>query len=430
MKLWDKGYTTDNLVEKYTIGKDRELDLKLAEYDVLGSLAHTKMLYEVGLLKEDEIVAIQNGLNEILTSITEGVFEIDPEFEDVHSKVEHLLVSKIGEPGKKIHMARSRNDQVLVDLHLYTKVELEKIKQKMNLLFDEFLFLSERHKEVLLPGYTHLQVAMPSSFGLWFGAYAEVLIDDLYFVNVAYKVADQNPLGSAAGYGSSFPINRDLTTKLLDFSTLKYNVIAAQMSRGKLEKSVTMALSSLAGTMNKFATDACLYMSQNFDFIGLPKELTTGSSIMPHKQNPDVFELMRAKCNEIQSIPLQLQLMTTNMSSGYFRDYQLLKEPFLKAIELTHQNLDMLLYTLKQIQVKETKVNEDKYNFLFSVDTLNARVQEGLSFRDAYKEIGQEILSGNYVPNKEVNHTHIGSLGNLGTDKIRDKWKREINLDE
>lgn len=418
MKLWDKGYSTDALVEKYTVGNDRILDLSLAKYDVIGSLAHAKMLEKVGLLTLEESKLIEKGLTEILSSIELGDFEIENDFEDIHSKIEHLLTEKIGDAGKKIHMARSRNDQVLVDVHLYAKVELKEIKTKVISLFKQFQELSEKHKDVLLPGYTHLQVAMPSSFGLWFGAYAEVLVDDLFFINAAYSVADQNPLGSAAGYGSSFPIDRAMTTQLLEFSTLKYNVVAAQMSRGKIEKSVAMALSSLAGTLNKFATDACLYMSQNFDFIGLPKEMTTGSSIMPHKQNPDVFELMRSKCNEIQGILIQLQMMTTNMSSGYFRDYQLLKEPFLKSIELTHQNLDMLQLALDRIVVKPSKVNSTDYDFLFSVEVLNKRVMEGASFREAYKEIGQQILTGHFHPERKIAHTHQGSIGNLCTEEI------------
>lgn len=425
MKLWDKGYTTDELVEKYTVGNDRESDLLLAKYDVLGSLAHTQMLHEVGLLSQDEISSIQLGLEEILATIEAGEFLIEAHYEDVHSKVEQVLIEKIGDAGKKIHMARSRNDQVLVDLHLLAKVELQRISQKINDLFDQFQALSEEHKAVLLPGYTHLQVAMPSSFGLWFGAYAEILIDDLIFVQAALKVVDQNPLGSAAGYGSSFPINRSRTTELLGFSTLKYNVVAAQMSRGKMEKAVVMALSSLASTINKFATDACMFLSQNFDFIGLPKELTTGSSIMPHKQNPDVFELMRAKCNEVHGILVQLEMKTTNMSSGYFRDYQMLKEPFFKSVDLTHQNLDMLRHSLQSLVVKPSKVDEEKYRFLFSVEALNEKVKNGTSFRDAYREIGREILEGSFEPMRSIDHTHEGSIGNLNNHEIRAK-KEEL----
>lgn len=424
MKLWDKGYSVDQAIEKFTVGNDRELDLKLAEYDVLGNMAHARMLHSIGILSTDEVRDLLGELQNILGEIENGEFQIEAEFEDVHSKIEHLLTERVGDAGKKIHTARSRNDQVLVDLHLFAKAELLHIKDSVDELFELLQSLSEKHKNVLLPGYTHLQVAMPSSFGLWFGAYAESLADDLHFLKAAYHVSNQNPLGSAAGYGSSFPINRTMTTDELGFETMRFNSVAAQMSRGKLEKSVSFALASLASTVGKLADDVCLYMSQNFDFIGFPKELTTGSSIMPHKQNPDVFELVRATANELQALPQRLTLLTTNMTSGYHRDYQLLKEPFMKGIEQCGEILMITHYMLENIIVKDSVVNDGKYNFLFSVDELNKRVIAGATFREAYKELGMEIQSGNFEPDREINHTHEGSIGNLCTTEIAAKYHR------
>ncbi|MEZ4686529.1 MAG: argininosuccinate lyase [Bacteroidia bacterium] len=422
MKLWDKGYTTDNLVERYTVGKDRELDLKLARYDVQGSAAHAQMLHEIGVLDKQEIADVQEGLEAIARQIEAGDFVIEEHFEDVHSKVEFMLTEMIGEAGKKIHTARSRNDQVLVDLHLFVKEEINAIHRLAKTLFDRLIALADAHRATLLPGYTHLQVAMPSSFGLWFSAYAESLIDDVYFLQAAMKVADQNPLGSAAGYGSSFPINRRRTTELLGFSTLKYNVVAAQMSRGKLEKSLAFALASLAGTLGKFAMDVCLYMSQNFAFISFPKELTTGSSIMPHKQNPDVFEVMRARSNQIQQLPGEISMITANLPSGYHRDFQQLKERIMEAIDTTKDNLTVCEFMLRHIIVKENLVDSPIYDFMFSVEELNSRVLAGSSFRDAYRELGIEIMEGRFQPDRAVSHSHEGSIGNLCLEEIRAKF--------
>tara|TARA_B100000780_G_scaffold256031_1_gene204967 strand:- start:259 stop:1539 length:1281 start_codon:yes stop_codon:yes gene_type:complete len=424
MKLWDKGYTTDNIVERFTVGKDRELDLKLAKHDVAGNRAHAQMLESIGLLTAEELADILKGLDQISKTIEEDTFTIEEQFEDVHSKVEFELVKLIGEAGKKIHSARSRNDQVLVDLHLYVKEEIETIKALTQQLFDTYLQLADKHKSILIPGYTHMQVAMPSSFGLWFSAYAEALIDDVIMLNAAYRIADQNPLGSAAGYGSSFPINRTMTTELLGFETMKYNVVAAQMSRGKLEKTLSYALASVAGTLSKFSADVCLYMSQNFNFIGFPKELTTGSSIMPHKQNPDVFELMRAKSNKIQNLPNEITLLTNNLTSGYHRDFQLLKESMMDAVETLKDNLKVCNFMLQHIIVKDGILDNDIYDYLYSVEEVNKLVMNGMSFRDAYKQLGQEILAGNFKPERAVNHTHEGSLGNLCLDEIRMKMER------
>lgn len=424
MKLWDKGYNTDNIVEQFTVGNDRILDQNLAKYDALGNKAHAKMLNSIGLLTDKELEDLLGGLDEIMASIEAGTFVIEEQFEDVHSKIEFELTQKIGDAGKKIHSARSRNDQVLVDLHLYTKDELITIKNLVKNVFDQLLVLAESHKDKLLPGYTHLQVAMPSSFGLWFSAYAESLVDDMYFVNAAFKIADQNPLGSAAGYGSSFPINRSMTTKELGFETMKFNVVAAQMSRGKLEKSVSMALASVAGTLAKFAADVCLYMSQNFTFVSFPKELTTGSSIMPHKQNPDVFELMRAKCNKIQNLPAEISGIVNNLTSGYFRDLQLLKESYMEGIELLKENLTVLNFMLQHIEVKDGIVDDQKYDFLFSVEELNKMVLNGETFREAYQQLGKQILGGDFRPEKTVNHTHEGSIGNLCLPQIQEKFNK------
>ena len=421
MKLWDKGFSTDKKIDHFTVGNDRELDLVLAKYDVIASKAHAKMLGKVGLVTEDEAKALVTELGVIAKSIEKGEFTIEDSFEDMHSKIEFLLIEKLGDTGKKIHTARSRNDQVLVAMHLYLKEELTEIKSEVKLLFDELLHLAEKHQEVLLPGYTHLQIAMPSSFGLWFSAYAESLIDDLYFVNAAFKVADQNPLGSAAGYGSSFPIDRSFTTKEMDFETMKYNVVAAQMSRGKVEKATAFGISSIAATLSKMSMDITLYMSQNFDFISFPDELTTGSSIMPHKKNPDVFELIRAKCNKIQAIPNQLTLITNNLPSGYHRDLQLVKEIIVPALQDMKACIELMTFSLKKVKVKKDILEDPKYDYLFSVDTLNEMVKNGMPFRDAYKTMGKAIENGNFKPKKDIEHTHEGSLGNLCLLEIKKK---------
>jgi len=426
MKLWDKGFSTDEKIDFFTVGNDRELDLVLAKYDVIGSRAHAAMLHKIGLLSEVEWKSVEKELNALLEAIAQGEFEIESQFEDVHSKVEYLLTQKLGDTGKKIHTARSRNDQVLVDVHLYLKEELEEIRKEIKMLFDQLIKLAEKHKSVLMPGYTHFQVAMPSSFGLWFSAYAESLIDDVYMLQAAMKVTDQNPLGSAAGYGSSFPIDREHTTKTLGFADLKYNSVAAQMSRGKTEKSVAFALSSVAGTLSKFAMDICLYMSQNFGFVSFPDELTTGSSIMPHKKNPDVFELIRGKCNKIQALPYELTLITSNLPSGYHREFQLLKEGLIPAIQNLKSCLEIFTFSLKSIRVKDDILQDSKYDYLFTVEEVNELVQQGIPFRDAYKIVGQKIEKGEFQPQKEVNHKHIGSIGNLALDKIQAKMNQAI----
>ncbi len=424
MKLWDKGFSTDKKIDHFTVGNDRELDLYLAQYDVIASKAHAKMLGKIGLLTANETNALVAELDNIATSIEKGTFIIGDSFEDMHSKIEFLLTDKLGDTGKKIHTARSRNDQVLVAMHLYLKDELTEIKSQTKTLFDLLLDLAETHKDVLLPGYTHLQIAMPSSFGLWLSAYAESLIDDLYFIDAAYKVADQNPLGSAAGYGSSFPIDRTFTTDEMGFETMKYNVVAAQMGRGKVEKATAFGMASIAATLSKLAMDICLYMSQNFNFISFPDELTTGSSIMPHKKNPDVFELVRAKCNKLQAVPNQLTLVINNLPSGYHRDLQLVKEIIVPAIQDMKACLEILTFSLKEIRVNTTILDDPKYDYLFSVDTLNEFVQNGLPFRDAYKRMGQEIQEGTFTPKRDIHHTHEGSLGNLCLEQIREKMER------
>ncbi len=426
MKLWDKGFSTDKKIDIFTVGNDRELDLIIAKYDVIGNIAHAKMLHKIGVLTADENNALEKELNNILKTIENGTFTIEDTFEDVHSKVEHILTEKLGDAGKKIHTARSRNDQVLVDMHLYLKDELVEIKQLSKDFFDLLINLSNKYKEVLLPGYTHLQVAMPSSFGMWFSAYAESLIDDIYFLNAAQKITDQNPLGSAAGYGSSFPIDRTMTTELLGFKTLKYNSVAAQMGRGKLEKSVAFAMSSIAGTLSKMSMDICLYMSQNFNFVSFPDELTTGSSIMPHKKNPDVFELIRGKCNKLQALPFELTLITTNLPSGYHRDLQLLKEGIVPAIQTLKSCLEMMTFSLEQIKVNTSILDDDKYIYLFSVEEVNKLVQNGTPFRDAYKIVGKAIGEGNFNPEKTVNHTHEGSINNLCLEEIVKKMKKAL----
>ena len=423
MKLWEKGFTTDKKVDIFTVGNDRALDLILAKYDVLASIAHAKMLGTVGILTGKEADDLEQELKMILATIEQGKFTIEQDFEDVHSKIEYILIQKLGSTGKKIHTARSRNDQVLVALHLYGKDALKKIKKETKKLFDLLIRLAQKHKDILLPGYTHMQVGMPSSFGLWFSSYAEILIDDLYFLRAAFQVADQNPLGSAAGYGSSFAIDREFTQKALGFSELKINAVAAQMSRGKLEKSVAFALSALAGTLSKMSMDICLYLSQNFGFISFPDAFTTGSSIMPHKKNPDIFELIRAKCNKIQALPLEATLITNNLPSGYHRDLQLLKEGFMPSFATMLSCLEMLHFSLEKIQVKNL-IRHKKYQYVFSVEAVSALVKKGVPFRDAYKKVARDIQENNFSPTYTIKHTHTGSIGNLALDKIKEKMNR------
>ncbi|GFD93180.1 argininosuccinate lyase [Alteromonas sp. KUL156] len=421
MKLWDKGLSIDKKIEHFTVGNDREIDIHIAPYDLQASLAHAKMLASIGIITSEELAQVTAGITTLLQQVAEGTFIIDAQFEDVHSKIEFELTNMCGEVGKKNHTARSRNDQVLVALQLYYKDNLQLISDKTKTLFNTLLQLAEEHKTKLLPGYTHLQVAMPSSFGLWFSAYAELLIDDLYMVNAALKTVDQNPLGSAAGYGSSFPIDREFTTKELGFETLKYNVVAAQMSRGKSERTLTMALGSVSNTLARFAMDICLYMSQNFDFISFPDELTTGSSIMPHKKNPDVFELIRGKCNKVQALYTETLLITNNLPSGYHRDYQLLKENIINAFEELKDVLDIFDYAIQQVIVKDIDLQDEKYKYLFTVDNMNTLVENGMSFREAYQKIGDEVVNGTYTPDTSKKHTHVGSIDNLCLDKIREK---------
>ena len=423
MKLWQKGAAAHEKVDTFTVGKDREYDLVLAQYDCEASKAHAKMLGAIGLITPNEVKQLCNVLEILKTDAKKGSFTIEDEFEDMHSKIECILTEELGDLGKKIHTARSRNDQVLVAMHLYLKQELTEIKTLVIALFDLLLELAEKHQNDLIPGYTHLQVAMPSSIGMWLSAYAESLVDDLYFWEAAFKIADQNPLGSAAGFGSAFPIDRELTTNLMAFKQLKVNAVAAQMSRGKLEKSTAMALSSIGSSLAKMSMDICLYMGQDFDFISFPSDLTTGSSIMPHKKNPDLFELVRGKCNTLQALPNQLALLTTNLPSGYHRELQLAKGPMIDAVQELKACLDILLFSLPQLRVTQNSTDQKKYDYLFSVDTLNAEVIAGKPFRDAYREIGEAIENGSYIPNRALNHTHLGSIGNLGLEVIRAKMK-------
>jgi len=426
MKLWDKGLSTNKKIDMFTVGNDRELDLLLAKYDVLGSIAHANMLYKIKLLTDQEIKDLNKELKAILKSIKKGEFIIEESFEDVHSKVEFLLTEKLGVTGKKIHTARSRNDQVLVDIHLYLKDEIIEIKDQIKTLFDLLIAKAEEHKDVMLPGYTHFQVAMPSSFGLWFSAYAESLIDDVYMLNAAYKIADQNPLGSAAGYGSSFNIDREFTTELLGFETLKYNVVAAQMSRGKTEKAVATGLSAVAGTLSKFAMDICLYMSQNFNFISFPDEFTTGSSIMPHKKNPDVFELIRGKCNALQALTYEITMITNNLPSGYHRDFQMIKEGLIPGIQTLKSCLEMLTFSMQNVKVNNTILEDKKYDYLFTVEEVNKLVQQGIAFRDAYRIVGEQVQEGKFKSDKDLDHTHSGSIGNLCLDEINNKMNKAL----
>jgi argininosuccinate lyase len=418
MKLWQKETNVQESVETFTVGKDRELDVLLAAFDVQGSLAHTQMLEQIGLLSPGELVVLQKELKTIYAEIQSGNFTIEPGVEDVHSQIELMLTRRLGEAGKKIHSGRSRNDQVLVDLKLFIRHEIEKLVTSVKVLFDQLLTLSEAHKDVLIPGYTHLQIAMPSSFGLWFGAYAESLVDDLILVQASYKICNKNPLGSGAGYGSSFPLNRQMTTDLLGFDELNYNVVYAQMGRGKSEKSVSMAMASIAATLGKLAMDVCLYNSQNFAFLTFPDNLTTGSSIMPHKKNPDVFELIRGKCNKLQALPNEITMMIVNLPSGYHRELQLLKESLFPAFEELNNCLAMATFMLKNITVKEKVLEDPKYKYVFSVESVNAEVLKGMPFREAYKKVGADIEKGSFVPSASVSHTHEGSIGNLCNQQI------------
>ena len=421
MKLWQKGAAAHQKVDHFTVGKDREYDLQLAAYDCEASMAHANMLAKIGLLSSQEAEQLNQVLKELQAEAKNGTFTIEEEHEDMHSKIEHVLTERLGDLGKKIHTARSRNDQVLVAMHLYLKDELKTIKSQVVDLFDLLLALAEKHKAELIPGYTHLQVAMPSSIGLWLSAYAESLIDDLHFWQSAYRIADQNPLGSAAGYGSAFPIDRVFTTQALGFEQLKVNAVATQMSRGKLEKSTAMAFASIGSTLAKLSMDICLYMGQDFNFISFPDELTTGSSIMPHKKNPDLFELVRGKCNALQALPNQLALLTTNLPSGYHRELQLAKGPIIEAVQEIKACLDILLFSLPNLQVNKDITEQKKYDYLFSVDTLNAEVRAGKPFRDAYRDLGNAIEAGEYTPNRNLQHTHLGSIGNPGLENIRAK---------
>jgi argininosuccinate lyase len=418
MKLWQKDKSSLQEVEQFTVGNDRELDLQLAAFDVLGSLAHTKMLCAVGLLSVEELGLLETALKDIYKEIIKGGFTLNEGVEDIHSQVELMLTQKLGDVGKKIHSARSRNDQVLVDLKLFLRSEIEKLVHTVKPFFDLLIAQSEKHTTDLLPGYTHLQLAMPSSFGLWFGAYAESLVDDLITLQAAFEVVNKNPLGSAAGYGSSFPINRTMTTELLGFEDLNYNVVYAQMGRGKTERIVAAAMANIAATLSKLSMDACLFLNQNFSFVSFPDELTTGSSIMPHKKNPDVFELIRSHCNRIQALPNEIMLMTTNLPSGYHRDLQLLKEHLFPAFKNLTDCIEMAGLMLSNIQVKPNLLEDEKYKFLFSVEEVNKLVLQGVPFRDAYKKVGIDIEQNNFTYNTTVDHTHEGSIGNLCHEQI------------
>ena len=418
MKLWEKNYSINKEIERFTVGRDRELDIYLAKYDVLGSMAHVTMLNTINLIADEELPQILHELREIYNICEKGEFVIEEDIEDVHSQVELMLTRRLGDMGKKIHSGRSRNDQVLVDLKLFTREKLRETVTETHSLFEELIKKSEQYKNVFMPGYTHLQIAMPSSFGLWFGAYAESLTDDMLFLQAAYRMTNRNPLGSAAGYGSSFPLNRQLTTDLLGFDSMNYNVVYAQMGRGKMERNVAFALASVAGTISKMAFDACLFNSQNFSFIKLPKECTTGSSIMPHKKNPDVFELIRAKCNKLQALPQQVTLIMNNLPCGYFRDLQIIKEVFLPAFDEIKDCLQMAAYIINKMEVKEDILENEMYDAIFSVEEVNRLATAGMPFRDAYKKVGMDIERGCFSPNKNIHHTHEGSIGNLCNDRI------------
>ena len=417
-KLWEKNVQVDHEVDIFTVGKDREMDIYLAKYDVLGSMAHITMLESIGLLTKEELNVLLAELRNIYAVADRGEFIIEEGIEDVHSQVELMLTRRLGDMGKKIHSGRSRNDQVLLDLKLFTRSQIQELVELVSGLFDVLISQSNRYKDVLLPGYTHLQVAMPSSFGLWFGAYAESLVDDLQLMQAAYRICNRNPLGSAAGFGSSFPLNRQMTTDLLGFDSLDYNVVYAQMGRGKMERTVAFAMAGIAATLSKLAFDACMFNSQNFGFIKLPDQFTTGSSIMPHKKNPDVFELTRAKCNKLQGLPQQIILISNNLPSGYFRDLQIIKEVFLPAFDELKDCLRMVTHMMREVKVNEHILDDDKYSLLFSVEEVNRRVLAGMPFRDAYKQVGLDIEAGKFIPSKSVNHTHEGSIGNLCNESI------------
>lgn len=425
MKLWEKNIQVNEQIEKFTIGHDREMDVYLAKFDAIGSMAHITMLESIGLLSKNELKVLLDELRNIYLIAEAGDFEIEAGVEDVHSQVELMLTRKLGDIGKKIHSGRSRNDQVLVDLKLFARDEIEKTVNAVSSLFETLIAQSNRYKEVLMPGYTHLQIAMPSSFGLWFGAYAESLADDLQLLQAAWKITNRNPLGSAAGYGSSFPLNRQMTTELLGFDSMNYNVVYAQMGRGKMERVVATALAGVAATISKLAFDACMFSSQNFGFVKLPDEFTTGSSIMPHKKNPDVFELTRAKCNKIQSIPQQISMITNNLPSGYFRDLQIIKEIFVPAFDELRDCIQMTNMMMDSIEVNKTILNDSKYDLIFSVEEVNRLVLNGTPFRDAYKEVGLRIENGDFTPDKTVNHTHEGSIGQLMNNEIQ-AYKEQI----
>ncbi len=427
MKLWNKGFEPDKAIEKFTVGQDRELDLRLAKYDVQGSMAHIRMLESIGLLSKEELDTLLPALQQIADDIERGEFTIEEGVEDVHSQVEFLLTERLGDVGKKIHSGRSRNDQVLVDLKLFFRDELKHLSESILHLFNRLIELSEKHKDKLMPGYTHLQVAMPSSFGLWFGAYAEALTDDMNIVVAAYNIANQNPLGSAAGYGSSFPLDREMTTNLLHFANPHYNVVAAQMSRGKTERAVAAAIGAVASTLGHLAMDVCMWMCNNFAFVSFPDELTTGSSIMPHKKNPDVFEIMRGKCNRLQSIQNEIALLTANLPLGYNRDLQLMKDILFPASTELIECLDMATYMLSEIRVKDQILEDPRYDYIFTVEDVNRLVLEGMPFRDAYKKIGMEVQNGTYKPHRGVNHTHLGSIGNLANERIKAKMNSIMN---
>ena len=418
-KLWEKNFEVNKEIERFTVGRDREMDMYLAKYDVLGSMAHITMLESIGLLEKDELEKLLAELRHIYQLCEDGKFSIEKDVEDVHSEVELMLTRKLGDMGKKIHSGRSRNDQVLVDLKLFTRHELMEVVDNVKALFDELIQKSNQYKDVLMPGYTHLQIAMPSSFGLWFGAYAEGLADDMLYLQAAWRMTNRNPLGSAAGYGSSFPLNRQMTTDLLGFDSMDYNVVYAQMGRGKMERNVAFAMATVAGTLAKMAFDACMFNCQNFQFVKLPKECTTGSSIMPHKKNPDVFELIRAKSNKLQSLPQQIMMIMNNLPVGYFRDLQIIKEVFLPAFDELNDCLRMAAYIINKMEVNDHILDNPMYDPMFSVEEVNRLAAAGMPFRDAYKKVGLEIEAGEFVANKDIHHTHEGSIGNLCNDKIQ-----------
>ena len=426
-KLWEKNVQVNAEIDRFTVGRDREMDMYLAKYDVLGSMALITMLESIGLLTSDELKILLEELKNIYASVERGEFVIEDGIEDVHSQVELMLTRRLGDVGKKIHSGRSRNDQVLVDLKLFIRAQLKSVAEAVERLFHVLISQSNRYKDVLMPGYTHLQIAMPSSFGLWFGAYAESLVDDMMFLQAAYKTCNRNPLGSAAGYGSSFPLDREMTTRLLGFDSMNYNVVYAQMGRGKVERNVSFALASIAGTLSKMAFDACMFSCQNFGFVKLPDECTTGSSIMPHKKNPDVFELTRAKCNKIQALPQQIMMIMNNLPSGYFRDLQIIKEVFLPAFEELEDCLQMATYIMEKIKINEHILDDDKYLYMFSVEEVNRLASEGMPFRDAYKKVGLDIEAGNFSHDKTVHHTHAGSIGNLCNDKIEELMQQVVS---